>query len=281
MATVGIVTGAGRGMGLACAGRLAGLVDTLLLADRDEASVTAAAGELTASGQAVTAEPVVVDVTDSGGLARLAARVRELGSLRAVAHAAGISPTMADWRRIFTVDLVGTAMLADALRPLATAGTAMVCFASMAPLLGRLEPGPDVAAILDDPLAERFLSRLHDALGPAVEDPGMAYAWAKHGVQRFVRQEAVRLGPAGARICSVSPGIIDTPQGRQEAASHPAMAALVQRTPLGREGQAAEVAAVVAFLLSAEASFVTGADILVDGGVCAALAGRREREGTA
>ena len=65
------------------------------------------------------------------------------------------------------------------------------------------------------------LYRIHDALGPSVEDAGAAYAWAKRGVHRFVQQEAVRLGPLGARICSVSPGIIDTPQGRQEAESHP------------------------------------------------------------
>src|SRR2546430_44921 len=77
---------------------------------------------------------------------------------------------------------------------------------------------------LDAPLDDRLLDRLRDALGSAVEDTGIAYAWAKRGVQRFVRQEAVRLGPLGARVCSVSPGVIDTPQGRQEAASHPFMA---------------------------------------------------------
>jgi NAD(P)-dependent dehydrogenase (short-subunit alcohol dehydrogenase family) len=83
----------------------------------------------------------------------------------------------------------------------------------------------------------------------------------------------VRLGPAGARACSVSPGIVDTPQGQQEAASQPFMEVLVQKTPLGRMAQPDELAAVVAFLLSDEASFLTGVDILVDGGVCAALRG--------
>jgi NAD(P)-dependent dehydrogenase (short-subunit alcohol dehydrogenase family) len=271
MMTVGIATGAGRGMGLACARRLTGMVDTLLLVDRDEATVTAAAKDLADSGRGAVVEPFVLDITDRDGLARLAAHVAELGTLRAVAHAAGISPTMADWRRILTVDLVGTAMLAEALRPLATAGTAMVCFASMAPLLGNVQPDPAVAAILDAPLDERFLDRIHDALGSAIENTGAAYAFAKHGVHRFVQREAVRLGPAGARICSVSPGIIDTPQGQQEAASHPSMGRLVQQTPLGRAGQPDEVAAVVGFLLSAEASFLTGTDILIDGGVCAAV----------
>jgi NAD(P)-dependent dehydrogenase (short-subunit alcohol dehydrogenase family) len=269
MTTVGIATGAGRGMGLACARRMAALVDTLLLVDRDETSVTAAAKELADSGAAV--EPFVADVTDPERLARLADRVRETGTLRAVAHAAGISPTMADWRQVLTVDLVGTALLCAALRPLAVAGTATVCFASMAPLLATAELAADVTAVLDEPLAERFADRLRDAVGPAVEDSGIAYAWAKHGVHRLVRAEAVRLGPAGARICSVSPGIIDTPQGRQEAASHPTMDRLVGLTPLRRAGEPGEVAAVVAFLLSAEASFVNGTDILIDGGVVAAV----------
>jgi NAD(P)-dependent dehydrogenase (short-subunit alcohol dehydrogenase family) len=273
MTNVGIVTGAGRGMGLASARRLVHMVDRLLLVDLNEAAATAAADDLSASGPAATVEPVALDVTDGEALAQLAARVGELGTLRAVAHAAGISPTMADWRRIFAVDLVGTALLAEALRPLATTGTAMVCFASMAPLLGITEPDAPADAALDAPLAPDLLDRVHDALGPTVEDSGMAYAWAKRGVQRFVQQEAVRLGPVGARICSISPGIIDTPQGQQEAASQPFMDVLVQKTPLGRVGRPEELAAVVAFLLSDEASFLTGVDVLVDGGVCAALRG--------
>ena len=278
MTTVGVATGAGRGMGRACGERLADMVDRLLLVDLDEATVAVAAEELSATDRRARIEPFVLDVTDSAGLQRLAARVRDLGALRAVAHAAGISPTMADWKRIFTVDLVGTAMLADALRPLVTAGTALVCFASMAPRFFGEESQPSADAALDAPLDEHLLDRLHDALGPAVEDTGVAYGWAKRGVQRFVQQEAVRIGPLGGRVCSVSPGIIDTPQGRQEAESQPFMQELERRTPLGRLGRADEIAAVVAFLLSDEASFLTGVDVLVDGGVCAALLGPASQE---
>ncbi len=273
MTTVGIATGAERGMGLACAERMASMVDRLLLVDVDGESARETSSRLASSGSAAIVEPWVLDVTDQAGLETLAGRVAELGTLRAVAHAAGISPTMADWRRIFAVDLVGTASLLQALRPLAASWTSIVCFASMAATLGVGEPHPGADAAVDEPLHPLLLERVRDALGPTVEDPGMAYVWAKRGVRRLVEHEAVRLGPAGARICSVSPGIIDTPQGRQEAAEHATMAMMVGRTPLGREGRADELAAVVAFLLSDEASFMSGVDVLVDGGVCAALRG--------
>jgi NAD(P)-dependent dehydrogenase (short-subunit alcohol dehydrogenase family) len=271
MGTVGVVTGAGRGMGFEVAKRMTELVDTLVLVDLDATTVTAAAEELS-SGHAVV-EPFVLDITDVKGLERLVARVGELGSLRAVAHVAGISPSMADWRRIFTVDLIGTAKLAEMLRPLATTGTAWVTFASMAPTIGGLEVDAATAEILDDPLHNEFLDRIHTSFGPMVEHPGVAYSLAKLGVKRFAQQEAVRLGPPGGRICSISPGLIDTPQGRQEAADNPRMAAWAEQTPLGRFGRAEEVAAVAAFVLSAEASFLNGIDLLVDGGVCAAVRG--------
>ena len=271
MPTVGIATGAGRGMGYECGRLLPSMVDHVILLDRVEESVVAAASELAASSGA-SVEPFVADVTDSGALARLADRVAEIGTLRAVAHAAGISPSMANWRRIFEVDLIGTALLARALRPLATAGTATVNFASMAAVLRPPEPrDADLVALMADPLQDGFLGKLREVAGPGIEDSGAAYSLAKRGVRAFTQREAVLVGPRGARVVSLSPGLIDTPQGQQEAEGHPVMAEMLKATPLGRLGLAQEVAKVVAFALSDQASFLSGIDLLVDGGLVAAI----------
>jgi NAD(P)-dependent dehydrogenase (short-subunit alcohol dehydrogenase family) len=269
--TVGIVTGAARGMGAACAARVKDMVDVLLLVDRNEVNLAVAAEDLVATRPRAAVETFVLDIKEHDGLARLATRADELGPLRAVAHAAGVSPTMADWREVLTVDLVATAMLVEVLRRLAIEDTAIVCFASISALLALPDTDQSADEILDDPLHPDFLDRLRESVGLELEESGMAYTWAKRGVHRLVRREAAALGRLGARICSVTPGIIDTPMGRQEADTHSVMELLVQASAFGREGRPEEVAAGVAFLLSDDARYVTGVDLTIDGGVIAAV----------
>jgi len=244
------VTGAAQGMGRACVDRLSANADHVVAVDLEAPNIEGAEG-------------MACDVSDADAVARLADRVRELGQFRSLVHAAGISPTMADARRVFEVDLVGTQLLLDAFEPLVEPGSSAVCFASSAAyqvmLMG---PNPELDAFVEDPHATGFL----DEAATRFDDSGLAYAWAKRGVIRAAARAAVAWGRRGGRVNSVSPGLIDTGMGRQEFEAQPIMQVMLDNTPVGRLGRAEEVAALVAFLVSDEASFISGVDILIDGG---------------
>ncbi|HEX5587266.1 MAG TPA: SDR family oxidoreductase [Acidimicrobiia bacterium] len=260
-----VVTGAARGMGLAAARRLHRNDSTLVLVDVDGAGLDAARAAFDDDSVRV----VVCDVTDQAAVDALAAQVADAGGLWRLAHSAGISPTMASWQQMIDVDLVGTARVVDALRPLASAGSAAVLWASIAG--HSVAPSPELHALLDDPLAPDLLERLEHAATEGLDAATQGYGWAKRGVQRLAAREAASWGAQGARICSVSPGIIDTPMAAQEFEQQPMMEVMVQHTPLARIGRPEEVAEVVAFLLSDGASYMTGCDVTVDGGVMHAM----------
>lgn len=254
-----VVLGAGSGMGEVVAGALAVRGD-LLVADKNGDAVTALAASL---GPQVSA--VACDVRREDDIAALAARVHRLDAL---VITAGLSPSMARGRPIFEVNLRGTAAVLHALDKAVGEGTAAVCFASIAGH-GHNHP-PELLAVLDAPLSADFFDRL-EGMGVDVDDPGMAYMLSKYGVIRLVRRLSKAWGPRGARIVSLSPGIIDTPMGELEFEHMPVMKEMVAASPLGRQGRADEVGAVAAFLCSPAASFVTGCDVLVDGGWSASL----------
>ena len=253
--TVTVVTGAASGMGKRCVETLRGSVDAVVAVDLVAPDVDGAIG-------------IGCDISDPVAVADLADRVRQIGPFRGLAHAAGVSPTMADVRRILEVDLVGTALLLAAFEPLVEPGSAAVCFSSSSAYqIAMLGIDVELQALVSEPLASGFL----DAASERLADSGLAYAWAKRGVITTAARAAVAWGGRGGRVNSLSPGLIDTPMGRQEAEQQPVMQIMLDKTPLQRLGQPEEVAAVVAFLLSEAASFISGIDLLVDGGMLQGL----------
>lgn len=270
--TVFVVTGAASGMGAATARRL-GRRGKVLMVDIDAARLDQMAAQLQSEG--IKVEKRVCNIMDEQSVRSLAAATPSLGHLSGIVNAAGISPAMADWRRILAVDYVGTALLLREFLPLAEPGTAAVCIASIASRL--LKSDPVLEAVLDDPLAADFLSRIEPFLAmplPSSEvDPrgGAAYVLAKRGVVRLCERLAPAWALRGARLVSISPGNIDTPMGRLEMERMAYMRETVEQTPMRRLGKPEEIAAAADFLCSDDASFITGCDLLVDGGYIAAM----------
>ncbi len=261
-ATTSVVIGGASGMGLAVAERFAGR-GPLVVADRDAPAADAVARRL---GDDVTA--VGVDVTDRASVDALAAATGRLGAL---VHTAGLSPTMACWPDVLRVNFVGTANVLSAFVAVADEGSSAVCFASIA--AHRARPDRHVRAMLAEPFAEDLVDRMRAvcATGDELQDARDAYALSKWGVLELVRRAAVPWAARGARVMALSPGIVDTPMGRRELDRQPHVPAIVERSPLRRKASPREVADVVEFLCSPRASFMTGSEVLVDGGYIAVL----------
>jgi len=259
-----VVIGVG-GMGEAAARRI-GAGRRLLLADVSPTNLSQRAAGLRLDGHFV--EEQVVDVADRDQMQALADRAGSLGRVRTVFHTAGLSPVDAPGDRIFRVNLLGVAHMLDVFEPLAGPGTVGIVVASMA---GTMTPLPP------DVLMGAALAPTDELLSQPLFDPGtdgsLAYGISKRANQVRVQAAALRWGARGGRVVSISPGIISTRDGRDELAgpSGDVMRQMLAASPAKRVGTAEDIATLVEFLASPGASFITGTDILIDGGVVAAL----------
>jgi len=265
MSEVIVVIGAGS-IGQAIARRVSAGKQVLLASLRQESAEAAAVVMRDAGFEVSTA---AVDVSKREAVHALVQQATALGEVTGVIHAAGVSPTQASPGTILSVDLYGTAVVLEEFGTVIVPGGAGVVIASQSGhRLGALTAEQDKA--LATTPADKLLA-LPMLQADQVKDSLHAYQLAKRGNSLRVMAEAVRWGKRGARLNTISPGIIFTPLARDELSGSRGAGyrRMIELCPVGRGGTPDEVGTIGALLMGPDGAFITGSDFLMDGGVTA------------
>jgi len=262
-----VVVGAGQ-IGQAIARRV-GAGKHVLLASLDEAQAVAAAQVFHNAGFSVST--AAVNVASRESVQALVKTATGLGPITGLVHAAGVSPSQAPIETILRVDLYGTALVLEQLgEVIAPGGAGVVISSQSGHRLPALTPEQD-KALATTPVDD--LLKLDLVQPGQVRDTLHAYQLSKRGNSLRVMAEAVRWGKRGARVNTISPGIIITPLANDEL-NGPRGAGyrrMIEGCPVGRAGTPDEIGQVAALLMGPDGAFITGSDFLVDGGVTAAF----------
>ncbi|AVX89581.1 SDR family oxidoreductase [Pseudomonas sp. VE 196-7] len=240
----------------------------VILADLKQENADAAARVLFDAGFEVTA--TVVDIASRESVQALVQTATAIGEISGVILAAGVSPSQAPVATILRVDLYGTALVLEEFGNVIAKGGSAVVIASQS---GHRLPALSVEqnkALATTPVEELLALPMLQA--DQISDPLHAYQISKRGNSLRVMAEAVRWGKRGARVNTISPGIIFTPLARDELSGPrgPGYQRMIDLSAAGRGGTPDEVGAVGALLMGPEGTFITGSDFLMDGGVTAA-----------
>jgi NAD(P)-dependent dehydrogenase (short-subunit alcohol dehydrogenase family) len=241
-----IVTGGAKGIGLAIVRRLVSEGAKVMIADIDEAAGNAAAEEVSTNGEV---RFTVTDISERLDVHNLVARtIDAFGSINALVNNAGIVHAAdfleleeADFDRVMAVNLKGTLLCGQAVAR---------------HMVEQIANGEEPGSIVN-------MSSINDTFAIANQVP---YSVSKGGVSQLTKVMALSLATHGIRVNAVGPGSIMTDLLASVADNPEAKTRILSRTPLGRIGEPSEIAAVTAFLLSADASYVTGQTIYADGG---------------
>lgn len=256
-----VITGAAGGMGRPAAVRFAAQGRPLLLCDLNAGRLDALASALGGTDAGISV--LAGDVAAPDFAEQIVAKLGD-APISALIHTAGLSPTMADGQRIFDVNYHATERLVAGLLPRFAPGGCAVLISSVS------------AYMLGDPallgtIRDFVLTGDRSGIEQVMADPGMSYAVSKRAVIGLVEREATNFGARGLRITSIAPGFIDTPMGRAEAEENAQLRAMIGMVPQRRMGKGDEIASVAEFLCSPAASYVSGVDIRVDGGIIGLL----------
>ena len=267
MKDVMILTGAGQ-IGLAIARRM-GAGKKIVAADKSLKNAEATAKILVEAG--FDAEAAETDISSRSSVLELIAKAQSFGQIKMLVNAAGVSPSQAPVETILKVDLYGTAVLLEEVgKVIADGGVGLTVSSQSGHRMPALTARED--ELLATTPTEELLAL--DILQPSnIRDTLHAYQLAKRCNVKRVMAEAVKWGKRGARINSVSPGIIVTPLAIDEfnGPRGDFYKNMFAKCPAGRPGTADEVANVAELLMSDKGAFITGADFLADGGATAAF----------
>ncbi len=265
MSEVVVVIGAGQ-IGQAIARRISA-GKHVVLADLRQENADAAAEVFADAGFDVST--AIVDVSSRESVHALAETATAFGDITGVIHAAGVSPSQASVETILAVDLCGTALVLEEFGSVIARGGAGVVISS--------QSGHRLPALTADQDAALATTPTEDLLELPMLQPGQvtdtlhAYQLAKRGNSLRVMAEAVRWAKRGARVNTISPGIIVTPLARDELTGPrgEGYRRMIDLAPAGRAGTPDEVGTVGALLMGPDGAFITGSDFLMDGGVTA------------
>ena len=266
-----VITGGAGGMGTATAA-IVGRDHAVVLADVRAERLDAAVAALKDRGISATGVPA--DVTDPDAVGAVFDTASGLGELASVIHTAGVSPSMGDADYVMRTNAVGTATVGERFHASAPPGAALVNVASMAAYLlpAEMIPAQHFPVALSDPAA--FLEKMRPAWESLPEEfrSGIAYGVSKSFVRWYSSAQAERFTAKGLRVLSISPGSTDTEMGRLE--ENAGAGAMVADAAVPRWGTPEEMAELLAFCAGDKAGYLTGTDILNDGGVVASMTER-------
>lgn len=262
-----ILTGAGQ-IGMAIARRM-GAGKKIILGDKSMKNAENIAWTMNNAGFDVV--PMEMDLSSRSSISELITEAQKHGEISMLVNAAGVSPSQASVETILKVDLYGTAVLLEEVGKVICKGGVGITISSQS---GHRMPAllPEVDEQLATVPTEELLSLA--VLQPQnIRDTLHAYQMAKRCNVKRVMAEAVKWGERGARINSISPGIIVTPLAIDEfnGPRGDFYKNMFAKCPAGRPGTADEVANVAELLMSNEGAFITGADFLIDGGATASF----------